>query len=229
MLTPASAVAAPGDADAPASVGKPVRVLIVDDHEMVRSGLRRMLEREAEIDVVGEAADGEEALREIERVQPDVVLLDMRMPGLDGVGTLLRMRELGVERRTILLSVLAEDEQILAGLRAGARGYIVKDVARDDLCRAIKTVHAGGSLLPPMVAERLLDRLDEQPAERLSPRELEVLQLLATGARNKEIAGALSISENTVRWHVANLHQKLDVTTRTEAVHVARERGLLST
>jgi signal transduction histidine kinase/DNA-binding NarL/FixJ family response regulator len=227
LPTQASEEASPAAPPAEDGRGEPIRVLIVDDHEMVRGGLRQMLEREQAIEVAGEAADGEAALREIGRCDPDVVLLDMQMPGLDGVGTLQRMRELGMEQRTILLSVLAEDEQILAGLRAGARGYVVKDVAREDLCRAIQTVHEGGSLVPPVVAERLLDHLDGAAPERLSPRESDVLQLLATGARNKEIAASLSISENTVRWHVANLHQKLDVTTRTEAVHVARERGLL--
>ena len=225
-VTPASTDPAAASSEVAARNGT-VRVLIVDDHEIVRSGLRQMIEREPGIDVVGEAADGEQALRLLEDVESDVMLLDMQMPGLDGIGTLQRMRESGMEQRVLLLSVLAADEQILEGFRAGARGYVLKDVARAELGRAIRTVHEGGSLLPPIVAERLLDTDGAAHREQLSPRELDVLKLLATGARNKEIAISLTISENTVRWHVSNLHQKLDVTTRTEAVHVARERGLL--
>jgi DNA-binding NarL/FixJ family response regulator/two-component sensor histidine kinase len=221
VITPLSAIlpAAPAGRER-------IRVLIVDDHELVRHGLRHMLQREPGLEVVGEAADGERAIAEVLRLQPDIVLLDVNMPRLDGVEALLRLRELGSGVRTILLSVLA-DERLFAGLRAGARGYLPKDTGREAMARAIRTVHEGGSLLPPVIAAGLLEQLGRSPADALSIREVEILELLALGARNKEVAATLSISENTVRWHAANLYQKLAVTTRTEAIHVARQRGLL--
>lgn len=221
VITPLSAILPP----APAGQER-IRVLIVDDHELVRHGIRHMLQREPGLDVVGEAADGEHAIAEVLRLQPDIVLLDVNMPRLDGVDALLRLREMGSGVRTILLSVLA-DERLFAGLRAGARGYLPKDTGREALARAIRTVYEGGSLLPPVIAAGLLEQLGRSPAEALSTREIEILELLALGARNKEVAAKLSISENTVRWHIANLYQKLAVTTRTEAIHVARQRGLL--
>ncbi len=205
-----------------------IRVLIVDDHEVVRRGIRSVLERAEGMVVVGEATDGEAAIEEIRTRAPDVVLMDLQMPKLDGVGALQRLREMGLHAPVILLSVYGKDEHIFAGLKAGARGYLLKDVSRDDLIHAIRTVHEGGSLLQPMAATRLIERLESGGRHRLTERELEVLRLLASGARNKEIAAKLVVSIGTVKFHIANIYQKLGVQTRTEAVRAAAERGILS-
>ncbi|MEE8346251.1 MAG: GAF domain-containing protein [Dehalococcoidia bacterium] len=211
---------------APETAG--VRVLVVDDHEVARQGIRNIIEQAEGLTVVGEAADGEAAVEQIRALAPDVVLMDVQMPKLDGVETLHRLRELGTETCVILLSVYAKDEHVFEGLKAGARGYLTKDIGRDDLVQAIRTVHEGGSLLQPVIASRLIERLDTEPSSELTERETEVLQLLASGARNKEIADQLFLSVGTVKFHVANIFQKLEAQTRTEAVRVANDRGLLN-
>ena len=155
------------------------------------------------------ADDGESALAQIAELEPDVTLLDVAMPGLDGVRTLQELRRRGLTARVILLSVFAKEEQIFEGMRSGARGYLVKDTGRDDLIQAIRTVHGGGSLLPPVIAERLADRLDQGSRDDLTDRERDILQHLASGATNKEIARAVSLSPGTVKWHIANVFQKL--------------------
>ena len=188
-------------ANVPAEPAHRIRVLIADDHELVRRGIRHMLEQVADIEVVGEAADGEEAIRQVPALSPHVLLLDLQMPTLDGVGTLRRLREIGTSARTILFSVFAKDEQI----------------------------YEGGSLIPPVIADRLVERIDSATGAQLTARERDILNQLATGARNKEIATALSLSAGTVKWHISNLYQKLNVTTRTEAVRVASDRGFLNT
>ncbi len=213
-------------ANRPADRPDAIRVLVVDDHEVVRTGIRAMLDRSAGTTVVGEAGDGESALAQIAELEPDVTLLDVAMPGLDGVRTLQELRRRGLTARVILLSVFAKEEQIFDGIRSGARGYLVKDTGREDLIQAIRTVHGGGSLLPPVIAERLADRLDQGSRDDLTDREREILQHLASGATNKEIARAVSLSPGTVKWHIANVFQKLGASTRTEAVRVAQERGL---
>lgn len=205
-----------------------ISVLVVDDHEVVRHGIRHILARCDDLLVVGEAGDGEDAIRQIQARRPDVVLLDLQMPVLDGLGTLRRLRAEGLETTVILLSVHAKDEQIFEALRAGARGYLLKDVGREDLVRAVRTVSEGGSLLQPVVAGRLIQRLDVRASSTLTARELDVLKLLATGARNKEIAAHFFMSLNTVKFHVAHIYQKLGVQTRTEAVHAAAQRGLVN-
>ena len=207
----------------------PIRVLIVDDHELVRTGIRRILEDAKEIEVVGEAGDGEAALVLADTVSPDVTLLDVRLPDLDGITVLRRMKERQYATRVILLSVFAKDEQIFEGIRAGARGYLVKDTRPEELVRAIVTVDQGGSMLPPVIADRLVNRLDDVSNSQLTVRELDVLSQLAAGARNSEIATHLSVSGSTVKFHIANLFQKLNVHTRTAAVRVAGERGILTT
>ncbi len=205
-----------------------IRVLVVDDHEVARQGVRSMVEQADDLTVVGEAGDGEAAIEQIRELAPDVILMDVRMPKLDGVETLRRLRELGIDTPVILLSVYVEDDYIFEGLKAGARGYVTKDISRDDIAQAIRTVYEGGSLLQPVIAGRLIRRLDTEPTPNLTEREMEVLQLLASGARNKEIASQLVLSLNTVKFHVANVYQKLGVQTRTEAVRVASEHGLVS-
>ena len=205
-----------------------IRVLVVDDHEVARQGIRNIVEQANDLTVVGEAGDGEAGIEQIQTLSPDVVLMDIRMPKLDGVDTLRRLRELGIDTPVILLSVYVEDEHIFEGLKAGARGYLTKDVSRDDLTQAIRTVYEGGSLLQPVIASRLIRRLDTEPATDLTEREKDVLQLLVSGAPDKKIAKQLSLSVNTVRFHITNIFQKLGVESRTEAAHVAHERSLLT-
>ncbi len=212
----------------PLDEAEQIRVLIVDDHEVVRRGLRQMLDQVTGIEIAGEAPDGESGARLVGSLDPDVVLLDVQMPGQDGVATLRQIREKSPETKVILLSVFAKDEQIFAGLRAGARGYMIKDAGVDDLTQAIRTVHGGGSLLPPLVADRLIARINGVEAPGLTPREQEVLERLATGAPNKQIAAELVLGTGTVSWHARNIYQKLNVSNRTEAVRIAREIGLLT-
>ena len=187
-----------------------------------------MLAHSDGIVIMGEAGDGEEALAQIKALAPDVVLLDIQMPGLDGVETTKRLRELKLDTKVILLSVYAKDEYIFDGLRAGARGYLLKDVAEDELVGAIKMVHGGGSLLEPVIATRLIERLDTEPGPELTERELEVLRHLAAGAPNKEIAEQLGIGLRTVKYHLEQTYRKLGVETRTQAVRAASDGGLLN-
>ena len=204
-----------------------IRVLMVDDHEVVRQGIRNMLEQTNGISVVGEAGDGEAAIEQIQTIHPDVVLMDIEMPKLDGVETVRKLRQLGLDTPVILLSVYAKDEYIFDGLRAGAKGYLMKDIGQAELVQAIKTVHEGGSLLQPVIASRLAERIAIDEASGLSERQHEVLQLVASGMRNQEIADQLFLSIRTVKFHVENVYQKLGVRSRTEAIRVARERGIL--
>ena len=204
-----------------------IRVLVVDDHEVVRFGIGNMLEQSDGVVVVGEASDGEEALGKIKRLNPDVVLLDVQMPRLDGIGTLKKMDESGLNVPVILLSVFSKDAYIVDGMRAGASGYLLKDVTRPDLLHAIRTVAQGGSLIQPVVARRLMERFDNPSGPDLTEREMEILESLSAGSSNKDIAAKLSISVRTVQFHVRNLYQKLAVRSRTQAVRVATERRLL--
>ena len=204
-----------------------IRVLMVDDHELVRQGIRNTLEQSEGISVVGEAGEGEAAIEQILATHPDVVLMDIQMPKQDGVETVRKLRELGIDIPVILLSVYVKDEYIFDGLRAGAKGYLMKDIGRAELVAAIRTVHEGGSLLQPVIANRLVERMAIDEAAGLSERQQEVLQLLASGARNQEIADQLFLSLRTVKFHVENLYRNLGVRTRTEAVRVARERSIL--
>ena len=206
----------------------PIRVLMVDDHEVVRQGIGHMLEQAREILVVGEADDGESAIEKIMAIRPDVVLMDIQMPKLDGVETVRKLREFGIDTPVILLSVYAKDEYIFDGLRAGARGCLMKDIGQTELVEAIKTVYEGDSLLQPVIASRLAQRIAIDEASALTERQLEVLHLVASGARNQEIADQLFLSLRTVKFHVENLYRNLGVRTRTEAVRVARERNILT-
>ena len=207
-----------------------IRLLVADDHPMLREGLVAVLGTQPDFEVVGEAADGDEVVRLAESLGPDVILLDLEMPGTDGVAALERLREAGSTARTVVFTAYDTDERILGSLRAGARGYLLKGASRQEIFGAIRTVHAGGSLMQPAVTDRLLERIDRgggPDAGNLTPRELEVLALLARGLKNAEIAGRLFISERTVKFHVGSILAKLGADNRTEAVTIAANRGLV--
>ncbi len=208
-----------------------IRLLVADDHPMLREGLVAVLGTQPDFEVVGEAADGDEVVRLAESLGPDVILLDLEMPGTDGVAALERLRDAGSTARTVVFTAYDTDERILGSLRAGARGYLLKGASRQEIFGAIRTVHAGGSLLQPAVTDRLLERIDRgggPDTGNLTPREFEVLALLARGLKNAEIAGRLFISERTVKFHVGSILAKLGADNRTEAVTIAAHRGLVS-
>ena len=201
-----------------------IRVVIADDHAVVRQGLRTFLDLQEDIEVVGEAADGAEALEAVERLSPDVVLIDLVMPGVDGIEAIRGLRERAPAVRAIVLSSFIDDEKLFPAVRAGAAAYLLKDVQPQELVEAIRTVHAGGALLHPRVASRLLEELATDP---LTPREREVLSLLGRGMANKVIARELSLSEKTVKAHVSSILAKLGVTDRTQAALYAVRAGLV--
>jgi len=210
-----------------------IRVMLVDDQNLVRKGVRSLLELSEEIEVVAEAADGAEAIRMIPEVNPDVVLLDMRMPGLSGLDVLRELSKNETLPPTIILTTFDDDELVLAGIQSGARGYLLKDVALADLVSAVKTVAEGGSIVKPAVTQRLLKGLAnlqndfsslEQP-DPLTDRETEILRLMAGGYSNKEIANSLGVAEGTVKNHVSNILSKMGVRDRTRAVLKAFELG----
>ena len=209
-----------------------IALLIVDDHPVVRDGLVAILGTQPDFKVAGEAASGEEALALFERLRPDVILLDLEMPGMDGVEVIKRLRATQPEVKIVVFTAFDTDERILSALQAGAKGYLLKGAPRSELFEAIRVVHRGGSLLQPVVASRLLSQLSgsesaASPAEPLTPREAEVLQLLAQGKPNKEIAAELFISERTVKFHISAILAKLGATNRTEAVTIALQQGLV--
>lgn len=208
-----------------------IRLLVADDHPMLREGLVAVLGTQPDLEVVGEASDGEEAVRLAGSLDPDVILLDLEMPGTDGVEALEKLRNEGSRARTLVFTAYDTDQRILGSLRAGARGYLLKGASRQEIFGAIRTVHAGGSLLEPAVADRLLNRIDGEENvpqnRRLTPRELEVLTVLARGLKNAEIAEQLFISERTVKFHVGSILAKLEAKNRTEAARIAARRGLV--
>jgi DNA-binding NarL/FixJ family response regulator len=208
-------------------VADEIRVLIVDDHAVVREGLRTFLELQDGIAVCGEAADGEQAVMQAEALRPDVVLMDLVMPRLDGVGAMRELRRRLPGTRVIVLTSFAEDERLLPAIQAGAAGYLLKNVAPPELARAVRAAHAGEALIDPVIAARLVDAIAQpagEPApERLTTREQEVLALIARGYSNKRIALELGIAEKTVKTHVGHVLAKLGVTDRTQAaVHAVR-------
>jgi DNA-binding NarL/FixJ family response regulator len=203
------------------------RALLADDHLVVRSGLRALLDPVPDVEVVGEATDGADAISLAAELRPDVVLMDLRMPVLDGVTATMRVRELSLPVAVLVLTTYETDADILRALDAGAVGYLLKDVGKDELLRAIRSAAAGQSVLAPRVAARLVDRVRTPGRSALSAREIEVLELVARGRSNKQIARALHLSEATVKTHLLHVFSKLEVDDRTEAVTAALEGGIL--
>ena len=202
----------------------PIRVLVVDDHRIVREGLALIIEREADITVVGSAASGEEAVAAFTRDRPDIVLMDLQLPGMSGVEAIRDIRRLDPNARVIVLTMYGGDEDIHRALKVGATTYLLKDSLSDDLIRVVREVHAGGRPMTPDVKARLDDRAAHPT---LTQREIRVLQVVMEGKRNKEIAASLSISEETVEVHMKNIFVKLGVHDRTAAVYVALRRGII--
>jgi DNA-binding NarL/FixJ family response regulator len=206
----------------------PIRVLLVDDHAIVRTGIAGMLTDAQGIEVVGQADDGVTALEAIRSHDPHVVLMDLRMPRLDGPATIARMRGSGDMRGVLVITTYDTDADIIRAVEAGANGYLLKDASRDALVEAIRAVARGESWLAPAVATRLMGQMRKPASDALSDREIEVLRLVARGQSNKEIATAMYISQATVKTHLIHIFRKLDVNDRTAAVTVALERGNLS-
>lgn len=209
-----------------------IKILIADDHPVVREGLNAMLSREVDFQVVGEAKDGAEAVNKVAELRPDVVLMDLRMPEMDGVEAMRQIRTNDPKVKFIILTTYSDDDYIFSGIEAGARAYLLKDAPREELFKAIRSVHRGESLIQPVVASKLLDRFSQlsrrtPSGEELSERELEVLCLMAKGAANKEISAELKIAQSTVKTHITNIFQKLGVNDRTEAVTQALKRGII--
>ncbi len=215
-----------------------IRVVIADDQGMVRAGLRSLLESEPDLEVVGEAADGEQACARVLELDPDVTLMDIRMPVLDGLAATRRLTEAGVSGRILALTTFDLDEYVFGALRAGASGFLLKDAPAEDLADAIRVVARGDSLLDPGVTRRVIDafvstsgqhrREAATLVETLTPRELEVLGLLARGLSNLEVSRRLFISEATTKTHVSNILAKLQITDRVQAVIVAYEAGVVT-
>jgi two-component system, NarL family, response regulator LiaR len=206
----------------------PIRILIADDHSMVRQGLRMFLGLDPELEVVGEAEDGAQALRLTERLRPDVVLMDLLMPVMDGVAATAAIRRAVPDTEVIALTSVLDDDTVVGAVRAGAIGYLLKTTEADALCHAIRAAAAGQVQLAPEAARRLMRevRSPEQPTIELSDRETEVLRLLAGGKANKEIARELSIGEQTVKTHVSSILGKLGVQSRTQAALYAQRTGV---
>jgi two-component system, NarL family, response regulator LiaR len=205
-----------------------IRILVADDHPIVRDGLVAVLSTQADFAVVGTAGDGEEVLRQVRTLTPDLLLLDLEMPRLDGVETLRQLATENQPVRTIIFTAFDTDDRIIEAIRAGAQGYLLKGAPREELFNAIRIVHAGGSLLHPVVATRLMGRFQQDDGpDALTPREAEVLQLVAQGLPNKEIAARLVVTERTVKFHVSSILGKLGAGNRTEMVALAKQRNLL--
>jgi NarL family two-component system response regulator LiaR len=209
-----------------------IEVLIVDDHGVVRQGLRTYLELLDDIEVIGEAENGLEAMAQVRQHQPDVVLMDLVMPEMDGIEATRQVSAISPSTRVIVLTSFADDEKVVPAIKAGATGYLLKDVSPGDLANAIRAVHAGETHLHPDITKKLVDQLasprsDPRPTpDELTPRELEVLRLIAQGKSNREIARALAISDKTVKTHVSNILSKLHLADRTQAAIFAHRHGV---
>lgn len=205
-----------------------IRLLIVDDHLVVREGLKGMLSGQSDFAIVGEADDGAQAVSLATRLQPDVVLMDLRMPGVDGVDAIRQIKAQQPQTHVLVLTTYGSDADIVRAIEAGATGYLLKDTPRRELFRAVRAAAQGESVLAPTVASRLMTRMRSPAEESLTAREIEVLQWVSQGASNKEIGKVLHISEATVKTHLTHIFSKLGVADRTAAVTVALERGILS-
>lgn len=204
--------------------GTPIRILLAEDHVLVRRGMAAIINMEEDAEVIGEAGDGEEAIALWRKLKPDVTLMDLRMPILEGVEAIRRIRTEDPNAAIIVLTTFDHDEDIYAGLRAGAQAYLLKDVQPEELFRCIRAVHAGEAYLQPKVAAKLVQRVQEP---HLTEREVQILKLLAEGKSNRLIGQVLHITEGTVKSHLKSLFAKLDVTSRAEAVALAAKRGLI--
>ena len=210
---------------APVDTARPrARVLVVDDHSLLRTGVANIINHEPDLQVVAESANGRDAVEAFRAHHPDIVLMDLRMPEMEGVEAVRLIRGLDPQARVVVLTTYDADEDIARALQAGAKAFILKDIAADALVTCIRDVLAGKTYLAPTAAAKLAERVTQV---QLTPRELAALRLLANGQSNKEIATSLDISERTVKTHLAHLFEKLGVTSRTEAVRVATRRGLV--
>jgi DNA-binding NarL/FixJ family response regulator len=207
---------------------EPITLLIVDDHPVVRDGLTGMFAADPGFEVIGQAGDGAEAVRQARALRPDVILMDLRMPGTDGVAAITELARIALPTRVLVLTTYDTDAYVLPAIAAGATGYLLKDAPRDELLRAVRAAAEGEAVLSPTVAARLMNQVRTPEADALSKRELDVLRLVAAGTTNRETGAKLFISEATVKTHLLNIYAKLGVSDRAAAVATAYDRGLLT-